>query len=571
MIKLRNAVLALATGLLATGALAQTVHFTQDSEAATVAEELFGSGSVKLEFKDFGDADDDFVPKAKLILGGLGSVAADGGTVTGGTIAASTEFHVTMTLSNATFAEPVSNSDFMWGSWGGASTARGGLDCDTTTAGTEGAAGIPAGTGDDPDALVFCPDASQVTLERTGGGKNTNSVSFKVTVGAEITDVAPPTARTDTGEVGNYAGVTRKIVFAVPDLNAMGLVAANDEGKGGKSVGVSVTISQPKSGGTAIMESVEDAHMCGETEVVKSPGTAACPVVSAAKVITSIAATAGGGTISLVPTDERSVLVGGDGKAVDPQRAHLATVTVTANFGTGARDQDGDMIDADYGFTNDLAGSLAISVASAGFNDGDQVYIDANGNKKVDGREAFAIDGGVAMDTVPLAAGSSAVYYVPSGDDELKHRTTFTTTATTEFSDLGNKNRGTPAPAVAMLKLFGIKDTAAKAYAIAPVGHSDRANVRVTCETTAKTGCNVFLDCTDAMGTNTFGDTGAMIGPGMTVTWNQMEIAEALELEDGWEGRMRCDVLSSDEITVQILTRAAGVLVNNTATSEGGT
>ena len=560
MIKLRNAVLALAACLLATGALAQTAYFTQDSDAVTVAEELFGSGSVKLEFDEFRGtgSDDMWVPKARLIYGGSAFLGTN------------TEFHVTLTLSNATFAEPVSNADFMWGTWGPANSTRGGLDCNTTTTGTEGDAGVPAGTGDDATKRIFCPFPPEVALERTGGGKNTNSVSFKVTVhpDAVITGLATPTQDATTME---YTGTTRMILFAVPDLNAMGLVAANDEGKGGKSVGVSVTISQPKSGGTAIMESVEDAHMCGETEVVKSPGTAACPVVSAAKVITSIAATAGGGTISLVPTDERSVLVGGDGKAVDPQRAHLATVTVTANFGTGARDQDGDMIDADYGFTNDLAGSLAISVASAGFNDGDQVYIDANGNKKVDGREAFAIDGGVAMDTVPLAAGSSAVYYVPSGDDELKHRTTFTTTATTEFSDLGNKNRGTPAPAVAMLKLFGIKDTAAKAYAIAPVGHSDRANVRVTCETTAKTGCNVFLDCTDAMGTNTFGDTGAMIGPGMTVTWNQMEIAEALELEDGWEGRMRCDVLSSDEITVQILTRAAGVLVNNTATSEGGT
>ena len=176
----------------------------------------------------------------------------------------------------------------------------------------------------------------------------------------------------------------------------------------------------------------------------------------------------------------------------------------------------------------------------------------------------------MASDTVPLAAGNSAVYYVPSGDDELKHRTSFSTTAATEFSDLGNKNTGTPMAAVAMLKLFGIKDTAAKAYAIAPVGHTDTANVRVTCETTAKTGCNVFLDCTDQMGMNTFGDAGAMIGPGMTVHWNQMQIAEALGLDDGWMGRMRCDVLSSAEITVQVLTRAAGVLVNNTAISEGG-
>ena len=430
MIRLRNAVVALATGLLATGALAQTAHFTQDSQAATAAEELFGSGAVKLEFDEFRGtgSDDAWVPKAKLIFGG-------------GDINAGSEFHVTLTLSNATFAEPVSNSDFMWGTFGPADTARGGLDCDDTTTGTEGDAGVTAGTGDNASMTVFCPAPTEVALERTGGGKNTNSVSFKVTVGdtALSGNVVPALNDADPAI---YVGTTRKIVFAVPDLNATGLRAANDEGKGGKSVGVMVGISQPKSGGTTIMESVKDAHMCGETEVVKSPGTAACPVVSAAKVITGITATAGTGTmISLVPTDERAVLVGGDGKAVDPQRAHLATVTVAANFAAGARDQDGDMIDADYGFSNDLAGSLAITVASAGFNDDDKVYIDSNGNKKVDGREEFEMDG-VAADTVPLAAGPLHVFYVPSGDDALKHRTSFSTTAHDGVQRPGQQEHG---------------------------------------------------------------------------------------------------------------------------------
>ena len=60
-----------------------------------------------------------------------------------------------------------------------------------------------------------------------------------------------------------------------------------------------------------------------------------------------------------------------------------------------------------------------------------------------------------------------------------------------------------------------------------------------------------------------------MVGPGETVRWNQMQIAGALGLDDGWEGRLACEVLSSAEITVQVLTRAAGVLVNNTATDSG--
>ena len=540
MIKLRNAVLAMAMGLLATGALAQ--HFTQDSQAALVAEELFGGGAVKLEFKDFGDEDDDFVPKAKLIW--------DGTDLTD-----NTQFSVTFTLSNATFAEPVSNTDFRWGSWG--------PDPD--------GADDQSGTEDDNMSLIFAEEdtadppnikARELVIERDGGNKGDTSVTFHVTHSGQ-TDLTPISQNAD----GEYAGETRKIVFALPDVNASGLVAPDAEGKGAKSVNVWATISQPKSGGTNILESVMNGHLCGMTEVVKAPGTAGCPVVNAAAVITSIKAAAGGGRISLAPTDERTVLVGADGKASDPQRAHLATVTVETNLASGARDQDGDVID---GFTGDLAGSLAIKVASDGFGEDDVVYIDSNANEKVDGREAFEMDDGVASDTVPLGAGSLAIYYAPSGDDALKHRTEFSTTAITEFSDSDNKVRGTAVAAVAQLKLQGIKDGVAKAYAIAPVTSTDMANVRVTCETSAKTGCDVFLDCKDQMGMNTFGEAGMNVGPGMTERWSQMDIAMALGLDDGWDGRMGCDVLSSAPITVQVLTRAAGVLVNNTAISTGG-
>ena len=528
MIKLRNAVLAMAMGLLATGALAQ--HFTQDSQAATVAEELFGSGSVKLEFNDFGDADDAFVPKAKLIFGGAETITNE------------TEFSVTFTLSNATFAEPVSNSDFMWGSWGP----------------DDNGADDISGNADDNQSLVFTPLPAEVTLERSDGGKNTNSVSFKVTVEADtpIAGLMTPTLGTDPVE---YAGETRKIVFVLPDVNASGLLAANAMVPtlvNGVDVTVTPAISQPKSGGTVIMESVMNGHLCGVTPLAKAPATVGCPVVEAVAVITSIANTAGGGLISLAPTDERSVLVGGNGKASDPQRAWLSTVQVAIAEGFGgARDQDGDVIDD---FTGDLAGTLAIRVSSDSFGEDDVVYIDSNANGKVDGREAFEMDNGVASDTVPLVSSPLSLFYVPSGDEPLKHRTSFTTTANTEFADATAKLRSAKA-ATAQLKLHGIKDGVAKAYAIAPVSSTDMANVRVTCETSAKTGCNVFLDCKDQMGMNTFGEAGIDVGPGMTARWSQMDIAMALGLEDGWDGRMACDVLSSAPITVQVLTRAAGV------------
>ncbi len=553
MIKLRNAVLALATGLLATGALAQN-GFMQDSESVTVPEELFGGGAVELEFNDFKDASTPFVPKGKLIFAGAG-------------LGMGTEFSVTYTLHNATFAESVSNDDFMWGSWGGATTGRGGTDCDQDN----GSVDV------DETELVFCPEEGEVEIERTDGKKGDSSVTFDITVtAADINEnlMLPMLTDGDTDDEtpDTYTGLTRKIVFVVADLDVSGLRAANAAiADPGVHAMVSSVIAQTKSGGTGskVSEDLVMGHACGMAVSENTDARVACPVVKAHKVVTAIANTGGGGTVSLDADDMRMVLVNpADGKALDPQRIELSTVTVNADFGMGGvRDEEGEVLED---FSGSLDGNLSITVSSDSFKDGDVVYIDADKSKKAESREEFVITDGVASDTIDLVAGAPlTVYYQPSGEEALKHQTMFAINASTEFSDTDNKTRAAKA-AAATLTLNGIQPKAAKAYAIAPLTSTDTANVRVTCETVAKAGCSVFLDCKDADGMSTFGEDGMMVGPGMTVRWSQMDIAMALGLDDGWEGRLGCDLLSTAPITVQILTRAAGVLVNNTAVSEGG-
>ena len=572
MIKLRNVVLSLAAGFLATGALAQDGHFVQDSETTTVAHEMFGGDAVKLDFLAF-DADTPstmFEPKAKLIFGG--SATIDPGT----------EFSVTYTLSNATFADSVSYRDFMWGSWSPLAVTD---DTDTTDVNEECTM--------NNTTLTFAQLANEVEVERDGGTRGSDSVTFDVTIissldgdgnvpspATAISGLATPAladsaacdhdgdATTSDVVYQRYTQTTRKIVFVLPAVNASGLTA-NTSTTGDNSVDVVVTtkIEQTKSTGTSIMESVSMGHMCGDREVAKAPGTAGCPVVEAVKVITGITSTGGSGMISLDPEDGRAVLVGGDGKALDPQRITLATVEVSANSGSGARSPtDGTLI---TDFTDDLAGTLAITVMSDSFREDDIVYIDDNSNDKVDGREAFEMSGNSATDTVPLEDGSMTIYYVPNGEDPLKHRTMFSTVAATEFSNVDNRTVSSKA-GKAELGLHGIKIIAARAYAIAPPTSNDTTNVRVTCESANEDGCNVFLDCNDQMGMNSFGEAGAMVGPGSTIRWDQDDIADAL-MVDGWEGRLACDVLSSDEIAVQVLTRSDGVLVNNTAINSGGT
>lgn len=515
-----------------------------------VAEELFGTEAVKLKFKRMGDADDAFVPKAKLIF----SAAATGEAIT-----ANTEFEVTYTLSNATFAEQASPVHFHWGRWGPSL----GADC---------ASGGTGANADDATKLAFCTTSTisnevRVSLEE-GGGTGDSSVTYKVKANQNVDFTRLSRRRPYTGE-------TRMIVWAVPDLNAQGLLAPYRSHPNGRDVTVSTAI-RLTGGNTPISDTLTDGNACGNhllggARLLRQDKVVSCPVVEAVAMV-SVSATDGpGGEISAEGGHERKILVNAKGLPVDPQRAHIATVTVTADkFADEVRDADGDKI---TGFTGPLAGRLTVSVASDGLRDGDTVYIDANSNKRVDGREAFEIDGATATDTVALKAGRMAVYYVPNGAAPMEHRTTFATSAATEFDGANNKVKGTSVPAAGQLKLHGI-EMHARAYAISPPGSTDVANVLVKCENSAAAGCNVFLDCRDEGGTGTFGDVGMVVRPNQTVNWNSMQIAEMLGLDEGWEGLLACDVLSSAPISVQVLTRTAGVIANLTAISSkrtGGT
>ena len=543
MTKLRNAVFALAAMLLSTGALAQ-VGFTQDSEAATVPEELFGGGAVELDFADFEDASTPFVPKAKLIFGA-------------GDLNTGTEFTVTYTLHNAVLDERVLNKHFMWGRWGpslGADCASGGSDADA----------------DDASVLAFCTTdaiSGEIDFERKDGSKGDTSVSFDVTIAAAagVTGNTVPTCVTDTttdpaNPTTTCTGETRKMVFLIPDVEASGLRAGNAMGVGKRSAMVSMSIAQPKmgSGDSEVSESIMMGGYCGDEQVSEVMGAqVSCPIVDAVQTVSGVTNSGGAGTISLDPDHGRMQLV--------PEGAvKLSTigVTTTDHFGamSGVRDADGDPLPGD--FSGVFAGTLAIEVKSDRFQEGDMVYI-ADGT---DVGEEFSISNGVASRAVDLGSGSVNVMYLPSGDAALTHKTEFTTTASTEFSGDANLNRSATA-AKATLRLQGIADDGVKAYAIAPVGHTDMSNVRVTCESSAEAGCRVFFECRDQAGMGTFGEAGAAVGPNATMRWNQEGIQDALGI-DNWEGRLACNVLSTAPVSVQVLTRSNDVLVNNTSVND---
>ena len=81
-------------------------------------------------------------------------------------------------------------------------------------------------------------------------------------------------------------------------------------------------------------------------------------------------------------------------------------------------------------------------------------------------------------------------------------------------------------------------------------------------------GCRVFFECRDQAGTSTFGEGGAAVGPDMTTTLATGRIFRMPWVSTLGTGRLSCNVLSTAGISVQVLTRAEGVLVNNTSVND---
>ena len=543
MTKLSRAVLALAAGLLATGALAQPAFMT-DEESVTVPAELFGPEAVELAFS----AEKGFEPKAKLIMRQV--PAADVAITVG------TKFSVSYMIAGGMLDEEVSNTDFMWGYWGPADSAAA-----TATAGC-----MDPATGEEVTAadaqltrLVFCPRSSEVTVEREGGAKGSSSVTFDVSIATAIAAntlayptksvAGDPAATPPTPDSYPDTAETRKIVLVLPSVEATGEVT------------VTMAVSQPTTGGT--VTSISEDFICVLEEDADPAVSPMCSgkvtVVNAHAVlgdatadpkVPAISSTGMDGTISL---KDRTMLVV-DEKAEGTMQ--LATFKVNGNFAPGLKDANGNDLEAADGFAGTLAGNMEIYVASEGFREGDTLKA---------GTVDMVVKDTVATGTVELsdAAAGVAVTYKPNGKDNLKHRTMFESHASTLFDDENHKDASS-AKVESTLTLDGIMEDTAKAYAIAPVTATDIANVRVTCE--APSGCQVFLDCKDTSGMSTFYEDGAELMGGQTIVWKQADIAMALGVE--WTGRLACEVLSTKSVSVQVLTRAAGVLVNNTYVDE---
>lgn len=234
-----------------------------------------------------------------------------------------------------------------------------------------------------------------------------------------------------------------------------------------------------------------------------------------------------------------------------------------------------------YSLGKDGAGFLKVTV-SGNIRPTDVVFLNRNGALP---GAAPAVDTGEALtvgtDATTGSLMATGTFALPVAGDVLVRTDgkgilrpgPVTTSLSVDFS------KATAADPKAMSKTaqltyLGAGPSNPGAYAIAPKSAADNSNVRVKCE--GNSPCQVYFACDSADGMDVFGKVGTKIPARSTMVFRSEMASEsdtAMELGavvEGWtSGRLSCEVISAQSISVQVLTRSGGVLVNNTYVDDG--
>ena len=289
---------------------------------------------------------------------------------------------------------------------------------------------------------------------------------------------------------------------------------------------------------------------------------------------TAVAITERDGTMDVVASAKKAVTFMAAGNtipgAIDlDDRGKLAAAATNVKIGSLSYMVDVDAFEAD-GKTS-FAGEggegtqANITVTVSGMvRDSDTVYFDQDDDKKMGPKEELTITDGVASKIFRLSnignIDGTSVYFVPDGTTAMTAGT-ITAMFAVEY-DATSVVDPMPVSGMVLLEYDGIAKKA-RAYAIPNPGTNDIANVRIKCGAEGDAMCTVFLACSEQDGTPHFEELGTTIAAGATVVLQAEDIGEVLDT-DTWDGRLSCDVLSDEAVSVQVLVRSDGSLINNT-------
>ena len=520
------AALGLATGVWAQTTPPEVSNWQLDvKESVTFAQEIFGGDNPdNLDLTLDGDDSGAATP----VPGRQGTrVELQLNLLDGVTVGANSEVEVTVSLTGAVFGQAV-----QW------------TDIDT---------GNIAAT---PDRSVL----TKVSGSQKGGRAGENSVTFKLANSNAIED---DNDDPDDNEVETNAVA---IVYLGSLEKASGLKTG---GKVTASASVLVTAGPtdnfPVKVGSrpvACTESTDTARTAGLKCGDWKAGLAAFDANTA-----HVADTVVAGSSAVVADSEKGMTftgndgAGGEISIADRTKLHKATMIEVASLtykSSAARDAANE-----NAFSASVGANANITVTVSGqVRDADSIFFDLNANNTMDAKEELSITSGIGTKTVRLSNTNSGakVYYSPGGTVAMKQGKINTSFAV-EYDSPTATSPGDE-KASAMLDYAGVTNQA-RAYAIPNAGMDDIGNVRIKCDASSSAKCTVFLQCNGQDGMDYFGELSSTIAGGATTVLQAEGIGEAINA-DTWAGRLSCDVLSDADVSVQVLVRSDGSLINNT-------
>ena len=461
---------------------------------------------------------------------------------------------VTITLGNAKFGENVKNSD-MTPTFNAAATGCSGRVRDSeggsqgsssVTFQIEAADGDCDGTGVNItmvfelptlEGLVATRNVSATVETAAGGGSGWPDTSSSVTVradercGTDVTVARTACTRLERGVLANLSAAGPNMGQAAAPIIRF----------------VAGLTFEPTSGGSANID-LAGGRLTFERSAPGRLGTVRVGVATAAACTTDDPIPAG----CYLQSDGREFSIGRGGEG----QGEL-NVESTGDF------REGDVVWLEFDGASGASAREMLQLQEDGSMTGSFALNDISGNPGAAVGDTGDMDREEGVVTRTL-------FYAPNGEDGLRPAT-FRSRFMVDFdsADVADKDWE---PASSMdnqfATMFTVVEDTQHAYAIPELGATDQGNVRIKCE--VATECEVYLECDDTAGNSRFAQLGDPIDGRSTRTLNAMAIADELNFgDDGWEGSLSCTVYSSREITVQVMVRSAGTLVNQTYIENG--
>ena len=387
-------------------------------------------------------------------------------------------------------------------------------------------------------------DAPSISVQ-SGGSIGSATVTYRV-----------------TGATAALADANSTFTFALPDINQAASV-----------LGRNAAVRNPDAD-----NSESDLILC--VEVSNPTGTNTFDtygredfVVASSKYAFTMAQTFRVGTTTarvISPTDRRTLENVADqtydvsiaGRSPNPRAVALSTLRVTNESG---------VVDAAGTALAPVSGDVLNVAVTGVFADDDVLFFSAD--QTMAAAERLTVTTSGMMEVNPaLAAGTWTLYYVPDGVTPIAQKLIETeyTIDLQQASDAYHDQTFEPLSVTLLIEGVNFQGYA---YAIPRPGSSDQANVRLQCQD-GVTSCEIYLDCKDTQGMS-IGNEGDGTLPSLTIPGGglrtlqsyrmsgQNSLPEALGVTT-WSGRLSCNILSTNEMGIQVLTRSSGVLVNNT-------